>query len=752
MATFNPNVQPVGVPNLSVSSPTPAGAPDTSFGQVLKTIGEGITGAVKLADEGVKGYITDTAQKGVDSVRDAYTQYLVNANAGVQTNTDGTLAVPAAVQSPTGPQGPNKDTLLPENQPDAPAGIQNGIDRYARITQAQSQNSGTKANDTAYTAQLTSIAKNLRAQWPGYRNYIDEQVSQISGIPIANAYVKNLLQDLNTAQNGAKAQQTKVQEALLEQVKAGVPGSTQAYAGFMQNGDINHALSFVESANASDHAAKAATASLALSKSTDDNIASKAKTNLQSVFADDINLQWQGAAVGAGIKSPGDWVSVINNAGQNGTMPNSPEQQQAATALASKRAEIESGWRLKAQAPITITNPDGSKRVTNYANLVGGMDVVNNMIKENLATFDTYTKAATDDKTGTATYAARATSAYKQDVENGIVTDPVNIKMVKIGVMNQEMGSQVTSALLTEALRRNVDSTVSNLLSDKTNNMLLQPDRPKGIINTFKADVAEAAAPTASKNGPIQADTRYYDELVQNVNKIADSKLPMDKRENAAVYFFDPINRGTLTSFNQDSFDSTGNRVGGRETIFKVLTSPKISTSIAEISKNNPQIGINYKNYVETEWGTAILGPRLQELKEITEGNASKQISIPGGVHMAFDDGSKGNLPKLFMIDKNGVPLVNAGKTDIEKNYFKNLQTNLDFINEGMGNLKAISTVLGGSVGSTVLQSMHDAGIDIPNNKVGQAVLRSTPNKELDEIEKNTGVNIRRKTVLPESE
>ena len=46
-------------------------------------------------------------------------------------------------------------------------------------------------------ADTSPTAKQLRAQYPGYREYIDQKVSEASGLPVANAYYKNLMQDIN---------------------------------------------------------------------------------------------------------------------------------------------------------------------------------------------------------------------------------------------------------------------------------------------------------------------------------------------------------------------------------------------------------------------------------------------------------------------------------------------------------------------------------------------------------------------------
>lgn len=751
MAVFNPGVQPGSIPDYTgVSKPISAPTPDTSTGQYLKETGEAFTGAVKLGDDFVKEGIKKDITENVDATRDAYTQYLVNANSGVNTDTNGNVVVPpATATTPTPDNAPQ--SLLPSNAPGAPAGIQNGLDRYGRITEAQKQNSGTKANDTAYTAQLTSIAKNLRAQWPGYRDYIDEQVSSISGIPIANAYVKNLLQDLNAAQTNAKEGTKRIEAGLMSQVTDKVPGAAAAYMNYQKTGDTATALNFIETSKSVAQQATEATSALALEKARGDNIQTRAKANLDLIFGNDMNLAWKGVAQGAGIKSPDDWATVIDNAGSGNIMPNSIEQRNAALALQGQRAQIEAQWRLKANKPMDVQNPDGSTSKTTYSSIVGA-EGVNNMIKEKLKTFDTYIEAATNDKTGTAVYAAQHTAAYLADKENGIVTNPSNEAMATTAILNKQLGPQFTSSVLGEALAKNMDGIVRNLYTDKTKDMLLQPRlKTNGVPSTLKQDLEDATKPNATKNGPIKSETKYFDNLIGNVNLLARTDTPLEAKENIARYFFDPTNRGTLVKFNMDSQDQNGNTVGGRETIFKMLTSKKVTDGIAEVSKINPQIGINYKNYVETEWGTAILGPKLNEIKDITEG-ANNQISgVKGGVHMAFNDGKGDGTPGFFLIDGDGKPLDRAGKTPVEVNYFNHAKEVLSKVNEGIGNINEVAKKFKGNTSISMITALQNAGVDIPNSRIGQAVLKSAPNKALDDLETETGINVRRKATMPET-
>ena len=164
MAIFNP--EPAGInPQdwTNVSRPIEQPKSDTSTGIALSTVGEGITSATQIADTAVKYDIKEQADKGVDKLRDAYTQSLVDVR-----NTQ--LATADQSQS-----------LLPDTGTTPPPNLQSGLDKVKQLGTALAQNGG-KINDTLYTGALNSLSKQLRSQYPGYRDYIDESIKKVSGM------------------------------------------------------------------------------------------------------------------------------------------------------------------------------------------------------------------------------------------------------------------------------------------------------------------------------------------------------------------------------------------------------------------------------------------------------------------------------------------------------------------------------------------------------------------------------------------
>src|SRR5574337_583217 len=164
MPTFNPQV-PQANPEefLRYSQGTHTIPVDKSTGILLDTAGNAISGVASLADQIVKQTISSDIQKGVDQQQSQFTGQLENTakSMGISTGNQGMDILPTGDQT-------------------------------------QNIRAGNKINDTLYSANITSIAKQLRAQYPGYRDYIDTEISKVSGMPVANAYYKNLMQDINS--------------------------------------------------------------------------------------------------------------------------------------------------------------------------------------------------------------------------------------------------------------------------------------------------------------------------------------------------------------------------------------------------------------------------------------------------------------------------------------------------------------------------------------------------------------------------
>src|SRR6266566_1990835 len=205
MATFAPQLNDVPVPDWTrISHPTTQPEADKSKGLTLSAVGEGITGVTNLAETATEDYLKEKVRAGVDTLRDSTTLAYENVRNAQKT---GEAPDPRAAAT-AGFTG-----KLASDTPDIPENLQAGLDKATTLALAKSQG---KANDTLYTGALNSMAKQLRAQYPGHIDFIDEQISKISGVHPANAYMQNLLTDINRASTG----QDQFQKMVMQKAEA----------------------------------------------------------------------------------------------------------------------------------------------------------------------------------------------------------------------------------------------------------------------------------------------------------------------------------------------------------------------------------------------------------------------------------------------------------------------------------------------------------------------------------------------------
>lgn len=743
MAVFNPQVPGTQDPNyLGYSRPTEAPSADLSTGMALKSIGEGVAGVIGIADDYMKNTAKLEARQAADAAIDIRSTIL-------KTQTPDAGVIPAPVQTPAGaavgkPVQLVQQSLMDANaSADMPDGVEEGLSRIRSLDAAKD---GGKINDTYYTGNLYSEAKRLRAKYPGYREYIDQEISHVTGINPAKEYIGNLMQDINAQRTAGQKTSDKILGELLSLNKEGVGGAPDAIDHFRRTNDIPRAIKWMNEAKATDYTVKGLEAGLALDKNTEEQTRRRMESAFSLKAEGHVNNIWSAASMNAGVQTPQEIADSVTKAGIGGAPLSGADQQAKALNITAQRNSAEVQLRKMGEQLIEIKRSDGSVIKTSYAAALGP-EKFNAIISEKLKRFDVVRDSITNDKTGTATFAATVNQRVKADYENGIITDPANEQLNAIEYLNRTAGPNWQNLVTKKALTADVDSIVSGLLVNKTNTAAAGP-RPGKPAPSFKQDVSEAKDGRNTVDGsPVNPNTKYFDRLVDNISLLTVPTLDPKElagQKNIADYFFHPRNRNALSNFSLDVYDSNGNKIPGRESIFRTLTVPEISGKIKKLSENDPQLMINYRNWVEYEWGQKIFAPHLNQMKDfLTEGaNASKVFTDSRGVNVAFSD--KDN--QIYIIDNKGQPINrNIGKTTVEQNYFDLMSRNVRTLNEGLRNLSTMHKELGGDTTKYLLDTMTHAGIDISTNKLGKAIVNSTEEagRRIEENLKKSGLKIK---------
>lgn len=221
MAEFNPPVQQTpDYPYINWARPTSEPKPDTSKGILLE-------GLSKAGGEGVRG-VNDAIEKGiqndiyaqVDPVRDEYMAQLYSVD----------------------------KQLRPGDQPANPLGKGNPMDIRSlpdQIDRFNSARANGKISQTDYDARLNSLAKEVRAKYPGYREYVDETFKRATGRDSANQYIRSVIGDLDSYMQARKGASDKILDKAMGsalkypggarwiQLLQGNPGDPKIQNGFL---------------------------------------------------------------------------------------------------------------------------------------------------------------------------------------------------------------------------------------------------------------------------------------------------------------------------------------------------------------------------------------------------------------------------------------------------------------------------------------------------------------------------------------
>jgi hypothetical protein len=726
MAVFNPE-QPGQDPNyLNYSKSATAPAANQRGEFVGKAIGEAVGGLAEIADKFVKTSAKNEAAEGSDAIQDIFTQIL-------KTQTPDPSVIPQPVQT-VGAAGqsvritPDQKSLMDANaQADIPDGVDDGISRIQTISNARD---GGKINDTYYTAQLTALAKNLRTKYPGYRDYIDEEIHHITGINPAKEYITNLMQDINAGRTAAQKFPDMVLKELMSANAAGTPGAVDAIAHFQSTGDTAGALKWINAVKSNTYKIGEIEQGLTLDKNSDEQVGRKLEKAFTLKGESEVNAAWSAASMRANVDTPAQIEKMVNDkaVGVGGRIDSS-KMQAAALNIAAQRAEMESRLIAMGQQPLRYKKSDGSIATTSYEAAMGSEKF--NALKTNLLRrYDVVKDSITNDKTGTAVFTATVNQRVRADLDNAVITDPANKQLNMIDWMNTHTGPNWTNLVTTQALKADVDVVFKNLLANKTIAAAAGPI-PGQPVPSFKDDVADAKDGRVTSDGrPVPPETRYFDRLLDNINLLATpakNKEELEGKKNIAEYFFNPRNRGTLSNFELDVWDSQNRKIPGRESIFNVFTNPAVVKGVKETQ--DPNIQKNYKDLLEYEFGQKIFSETIHSVNDILQGQALPNTTAKlGEIHLGWDNDEKG--PRVLLLDGKNREVTRAA-TPIEQTYLSSVKHHLDDMNVGIKQLAGVQKEFGGDVNSYLIGVLEHSGMtSIASQQMLKAIATSRQNLE----------------------
>lgn len=672
MAVFNPdvpNTQPGDWTNIS--KPVSDIQADKSTGIALAGAGDLISSATKIADTWVKENINEDVRTNVDRLRDEATaSYEISRN---------------------------QQTLAPET-PQIPGGLQAGLERVNALGQAQAQSGGGtgKANDTLYTAALNSYAKQLRNQYPGYRDYIDSKIQQVSGIDPANAYMRNLLEDINRNSQSQKGEVDKAvalgrqylgydpnMPAYIEAVRQGIPGAVQ---------NLENQINKAASVKVMHDNAKARNDQKKWGQEEDRERATEEFRQLGNATA--FNT-FNTVLELPGLTNPSTIQDLINKS-RNGQITLSPEQWVALDQQAQ-------GYYEKARMTLLSIANNGD---TAFARRMGNdRTAINAQIEDMLMPYKMQVEAIRSKDFGLLYGVQRRVAAQQDTAQAQVLASPMGTDMLMTQAVTKFVGPQIASTVLAQTLMNGVPSKYKSFVEEARKRAIL-PEQDLRQMNQVKSLYEDVVAAQKAK---IPGSSRVYDQLVDNVNLIVgeppkgtNANQHQAMKKEVVEYTFNPEkNANLINTFAKGFTDDKGVFHPGKEAFYDTMTRPDITDSIYKM-KDGESWG-KYKNWQETSFAQLFRDDVIQ-LNKLAEDKSMdvkvvydsdiKQFAIQypkvtTGVEARYQDSARATVANINRGLKNLAYMKDKENTDTSAYLFEQL-TNLGFSpNDNMSGLPA---------------------------------------------------------------
>lgn len=688
MARFDVPVQPENAPQFfHWSKPISDIHPDMSKATLFKDIGDTV-------EEGTKGltkFAGEFLQKKSEDVAESKTkQYLTTDEDLYQKTFPGQLPSRATDKTP--------DTLTPnadDNGYDTakvPTIIKDKLAGAANMKAAREQGGlPGHIRDTQYYADIYKAASELRAQFPGYRDYIDKGFEKVTGFtPNANAYRKSLLADLNEAYAAKNTEKSKLDGKLAEY------NHIYGVADIRDNVDggkmtISQGWHELAKLTAFKGTAELAESNAKVNSYNNEQLTEQGRTLMQQVVPGIV-----GTAITGALKSIFPTSESIDSA--------TPDHWRA---FGQKLQLAEAGIRNNVDAMLP-------------KNLKPAMgDKYEEALKPYLAELEGWKKAVTDKDIGMMHDLENGKKAMENTLEFNALKNSDWFKSMYLMKQMGGPGFQFTISSLGKDIGFNApgspkfpEELKSILNRAATGTMPNNLNNIKQMLGYINKESKGSAPDAAAHIGSIH-------------DAIASPNVPDPMKANLVKYAFGEGTEGWLGNIKDDTIDpATGKQVNGRHAIFWQYSDPKMVESIRKLG---PQVFQRYQDWMLNTFKRDIIGGDLKYLSN---------LPWVRGMTLTLDTPHNGKDPMKFVARPGGNPSL-PGEGVARASYGtapydeQNIQFNVGKVNYALATL---SNVLGPDVANArFMEALHNSGIDT-RTRTGQ------PQTTLDHLILSIGV------------
>ncbi len=588
MAVFNPDFKETGIPTASGGRAAEQPDANKSLGILFKGLGDVLEAGFKGADEVYKSVISDKIYDASNKERNDFTSEL------------GAFNKDLAPGKKTADAGNGMDAYAQASEEDLPGDVADVESNVATLAAAKAAG---KVSTSEYWMRLNNMTKELRSQYPGYRDYIDQKVSQVTGHNPANAYMTSLIQDLNRQATAGKVDpvQRDTRALLKAAIAQGVPGATAMSTRF-EAGEANsvEARLFVEKAGEPKYKADLATHTL---------VAEKGNLELDAVKMDQIIRQQVNQQSLVNLESS-HTVSGIstNQLIQSGKDMASGKTKYDPESILVWGKKLETNLKEEALSIRNDLNKpldvDPLKRSKAQIAVGPGGDTeayIGKVIEAAQAGPKNFSKLLVDKDVPLATWQLSMMEAQKtNDKYNALQTS--SGKAIRIAEVLKDYPEAIRSFIQSPFFNKDYGSPNLNGFTNEMFTKMMTGGDPDTKRIVTPNEVIERA------KGAKVDSPEFYKDVAEFPKRMLVEKDPRVKY-NLMASMFNPDNINFIKNFQEDRADRPG-----RMKVYSDYTSKAMANEVAKVGAEHPEVLTWYKNWTEHS-AVTLFGQEMRDLK-----------------------------------------------------------------------------------------------------------------------------------------
>lgn len=662
MVQFNPKLGVGGDPSYIGYSKERQG--DSSAAVALKGAASIFDQGIKFVDEAIEDRAKSATQEGIQEVQTS----LLGDPAAAPTGTADDLVIAPGDE---GDSGDDETSVFGGETLSANTDITQGGDQAKRLTQAYKAG---KITPTMYWGRMNALAKQLKAQYPGYGEQIDRTFQGTVGQLPANAYAQAQRTQYTSIVAGQNQEEKKFQTFVNQaSMKGYLPVD---YYKRIEQGQPYSQLEVYE------HVRAKAAENFTLEREKDrlaiaNSVGNLTEEDAIGVAQNDLNATVSGILNDAVPKAA---VDAIYAAVQKGTAVTPQEKDALRNSFGQLRAKALQAIEARMRAP--------TANGQTYYSLLKDPTKAKQIKEQAMAEFDILEGLLKDDQFGLFAAQMNAIKSQKESASLKVLEQPT---FRYVEAIRQNGGGDLLAEMTLKAPQW-------ARLADRDQKALVESLAMETAAGTPKPMTQQLT--TTNRNPKASpADKKVAGRLVieNNLKALNAKSTTQTAQETAAENMFGDGNANFLSHFPYNQ----------RVEVYGALVNPTVTKSMAEIKARKPELWAKYKNWAESSF-IALQKANIANVQEGVSEAKNVKVEYDPAVNQFFvfptEEGKRAAAARL----KNQDSLLSG----VDRWVSVEIENAVVDLNRGIKNLEGILKEDGGKPAERIMHLLSVAGLD----------------------------------------